>query len=295
MLVLPKKEISFGQPSAKLAFVFRNNAQRTTTFYPVERFQEAIAVPYSIKRLSNAHTGQRSDVIAGATSTTPTTSPGKATRQYTPPEQGFWSHPMRIGVTRTDAGSMCHFVVEFTVPDPASRPNFPLPYPFNLVTIYGNKIEDGRRVDLPKDAIPSIAGDWKPGEPVRLEFDLPKEYADPSQGGNLRFCIGNKTGCMPSSNLLVDSANAPGIDRSFAPASPCGAKAAVDALPPGILSAIRSAVKANDFEEVIRIASKPESGLKVSWLNRNAKGMILGYGVVSLAGCKVSTMGMTVN
>jgi hypothetical protein len=54
VLVLPKKEISFDLPSARLVFVFRNSAQRTTSFYPVERFQKAINVSYSIKQLGVA-------------------------------------------------------------------------------------------------------------------------------------------------------------------------------------------------------------------------------------------------
>jgi hypothetical protein len=50
VLELPKREISLDQPSAKLAFVIRNNAQRNTSFYPVERFQKAIDIPYTIKQ-----------------------------------------------------------------------------------------------------------------------------------------------------------------------------------------------------------------------------------------------------
>jgi hypothetical protein len=45
-VVLPKKELSLDQPSARLAFVLRNSAQRQTAFYPPERFQKAINIPY---------------------------------------------------------------------------------------------------------------------------------------------------------------------------------------------------------------------------------------------------------
>ncbi len=147
------------------------------------------------------------------------TNSGQDVKQYTPPEQGFWSHPMKINVTRMDAGSKYHFAVNFTVPDPSIRPNFPSSYPFNLISIYGGRVEGGRRIDIPQDLLPSVTGIWKPNDPVHLEFDLPKEYADPLQGWNLRFCIGSSSGCMSSSNLLVDNSNAPkpaagGTDRS---------------------------------------------------------------------------------
>ena len=51
---------------------------------------------------------------------------GQDVKQYTPPEQGFWLHPMKINVTRMDAGSKYHFVVYLTVPDLSIRPQFPL-------------------------------------------------------------------------------------------------------------------------------------------------------------------------
>jgi TonB family protein len=50
ILVLPKKEISFDLPSARLVFVFRDTALRHTSYYPMERFQKAIDVPYLIKQ-----------------------------------------------------------------------------------------------------------------------------------------------------------------------------------------------------------------------------------------------------
>jgi hypothetical protein len=99
-------------------------------------------------------------------------------------------------------------VVNLTVPDPAIRPNMPSPYLFNLIKIYGSQIQNGQRVDLPSNTFPPVSGDWKPGDPVRLELDLPKENADPSQGWSLRFCLGNKTSCLPSSNLLAERAPA---------------------------------------------------------------------------------------
>lgn len=209
VLELPKKEISFDHPSAKLALVIRNDAQRNTSFYPIERFKQTIDFPYAIKQLGGLQSEKRSDTIASASTFKPSPLSEHTSKQYTPPVEGFWSGPMKIGVTRTDADSNYHFVVNLTVPDTSIRPNMPSPYLINLITIYDNQIQNGHKVDVPGNTIPPVTGDWKAGDPVRLEFDLPKEYADPLQGWNLRFCIGNKAGCMPSSNLLQESEGAP--------------------------------------------------------------------------------------
>jgi hypothetical protein len=139
----------------------------------------------------------------------PEPSSGRNAKQYSPPLPGPWpwARQINIGVIRTDSGSTYHFAVNFVVPDPPDRSAGS--YLFNLVTLYGYQLQSDHRVDLPKDTFPPMAGDWKPGDPVRLEFDLPKEYADPVQGWNLRFCVGSTSSCLPSSNLLVDSADAP--------------------------------------------------------------------------------------
>jgi TonB family protein len=142
----------------------------------------------------------------------PESTSAQAVKHYTPKDEGFWAQYMNIGVTRTDAGSKYHFVVNFTVPNPAISSGRLGSNPLNLITVisvYSRLTRGDHQVSIRQDTLPLIAGDWKPGDPVRLEFDLPKEYADPSQGWSLRFCIGNKSvlECIPSSNLLVDSAD----------------------------------------------------------------------------------------
>jgi len=217
VLVLPKKEISFDLPSARLALVFRDSAQRHTSNYPPERFQKAINIPYLINQVGAVQAGptQNDSMTQGSvgkiatseqiapTNAGPTN--GQSVKQYTPSEQGFGSHlPMNIRVTRTDAGYKYHFAVDFTVPHPPSSFK-PTPYLFNLITVYGNQIHDGHRVNLSDYGISSIAGDWKPGNRVHLECDLLKERADPLHEWNLRFCVGSNSSCIPSPNLLVEN------------------------------------------------------------------------------------------
>jgi hypothetical protein len=66
VMVLPKREISFDQQSARLAFVIRDNAQRNTSFYPTERFQKAIDVPYSIKQVGASQDGTQAATVVGS-------------------------------------------------------------------------------------------------------------------------------------------------------------------------------------------------------------------------------------
>jgi hypothetical protein len=233
VLVLPKKEISFDLPSAKLAFVFRDTAYQHTFFYPVERFQKAIDVPYAIKQVgavqiesnqtgfgvqngagpySLSEAGSGVGLGFGATNNAEATinlqrPSGATVKRYKPQDDKMWSRRMNIDITRTDAGNQYHFAVNFIVPDPPTGPPFPSPYPFNLVTVYGNQVQNGR-INFPNETIPSVEGNWKAGDHVHLEFDLLKEYADPMQGWNLRFCIGKRPNCLPSPNLLISSTDA---------------------------------------------------------------------------------------
>jgi hypothetical protein len=225
-LVVPKKELSFGQPSARLVLVIWDSAQKSRSFYPPEGFQQAIFVPYAIRQAGagkvqpirddpGAQPEQKPephpDAVEKRVATKPEPPSAQAIKQYMPLLAGapFWVRQMRIGVVRTDAVSKYHFVVIFTVPDAGVRsPQFPA-HPFNLVTVSGSRVLGVQRVAVPNETLPSIIGDWKPGDAVRLEFDLPKEYADPSQGWGLTFCVGSTSRCLVSSNLLLDNADAP--------------------------------------------------------------------------------------
>jgi TonB family protein len=54
-LVLPKKELSLGQQSVKLALNFFNSAQKSFSVFPPERFQHPISVPFAILPVGAAH------------------------------------------------------------------------------------------------------------------------------------------------------------------------------------------------------------------------------------------------
>ncbi len=112
-----------------------------------------------------------------------------------------WSALLNVTVTRSDLGSAYLLQVDFTVP---VTPN-PVPYGFDLITVYGFQRHGTERSDLPLGMFPSTRGSWKPGDTVTLKIDIPKQYADPAQGWDLRFCVGSTAGCLPSPNLLLGS------------------------------------------------------------------------------------------
>jgi S1-C subfamily serine protease len=118
------------------------------------------------------------------------------------------SNSMNVIVERSPTGgNQYHFRITFTVPQPpAPPPGVPVtPYPFNLVTIYGWQIANGRRTDLPPGTVNSVPGNWSSGNRVKVEFDLPQQFADSALGWDLRFCVGSTAMCVPSPNLLSSS------------------------------------------------------------------------------------------
>jgi len=152
-------------------------------------------------------TEQPPDAVAAEATINPEPPSGQAIKRYRPQDDEMWSRRMNIDITRTDAGNKYHFAVNFTVPDPPIGSPFPSPYLFNLVTVYGNQVQNGK-INFPSETIPSVEGNWKAGDHVHLEFDLSKEYVDPMQGWNLRLCIGKRPNCLPSPNLLISSTDA---------------------------------------------------------------------------------------
>lgn len=98
-----------------------------------------------------------------------------------------------VTVRQSDAGNYYLLNVSFTVPEvPDSK--------FDTITIYGMQIiENERSHDM---NYPSVHGSWQPNEHVEFYVRVLKEYADPSHGWNVTFCVGSATGCYPSPNLL---------------------------------------------------------------------------------------------
>jgi tetratricopeptide (TPR) repeat protein len=116
--------------------------------------------------------------------------------RYTPADPDLFG--MNITVLKKVLGDQYHLQVDFTVPaarEPITR--------FTLITIYGLRREGEKRLDLPPDTFPSVRGNWKPGDRVTLQINLPKKFADPARGWDLTFCVGGTAGCFPSPNLLT--------------------------------------------------------------------------------------------
>lgn len=105
---------------------------------------------------------------------------------------------MNVTVTREDRGDNVLFRVAFTCPQANS-----IIRGFNLITVYAFKTaKGGQRIqDM---TLPSIKGEWSPGEPVRFDVQLPTAYVnDVTNSPNLRFCVGTAGGCFPSPNILL--------------------------------------------------------------------------------------------
>jgi hypothetical protein len=115
--------------------------------------------------------------------------------RYSPADTDLFG--MNITVVKSDLGDQYHLQVDFTVP------TFEAIADFNLITIYGLREEGGKRTDLPHNTFPSVRGNWKSGDRVTLQIDLPKKFANPAQGWNLTFCVGTPEQCLPSPNLLI--------------------------------------------------------------------------------------------
>lgn len=119
-------------------------------------------------------------------------------RRYTKQGNG-----LSVAVTRNDDGNKYRFHVDSAAP---SLENRSLPFQsFDSISIYvSQKTVVG--INFPSEGtLPAVRGRWKPRDPVHLQFDLAKQFADSSRGWSLYFCIGGQGGCVPSPNLLEDS------------------------------------------------------------------------------------------
>jgi hypothetical protein len=114
-----------------------------------------------------------------------------------------WLTAMNLRVKRTEQNGQPHLSVDFTVPPPPD-PNYP---PYTQISIYGFQVTPGKRTELPPDTFTSVQGNWRPGNKVMLQLDVPKQFSDPAKGWFVVFCIGSPTkGCLPTPNLLVGAA-----------------------------------------------------------------------------------------
>jgi hypothetical protein len=129
------------------------------------------------------------------------------TQRYKPSDSTIPSAgAMDTLVTRNDLGGQYRLAISFTVPpDPHMIPG---PFPFNLITVYGFRRygpNGTSRTELPPSTFPSTQGNWNSGDRVTISVDVPKQFSDPVQGWEVRFCVGSSKGCIPSPNLLTGS------------------------------------------------------------------------------------------
>jgi formylglycine-generating enzyme required for sulfatase activity len=86
-----------------------------------------------------------------------------------------------------------------------------------FVDVYESRTVAGARTFRPAGTFQKLTGSWKPGDRVTLpKIELPKEFADPTKGWDLRFCVGSTAGCYPSPNLLVQDK----VDSALPPTAP---------------------------------------------------------------------------
>jgi len=99
-----------------------------------------------------------------------------------------------VAITRNVAGDKYHYRLDFPAP-PAKRIASS-----DSVQIYGfRRTVTGAN---PAPPIPTASGRWLPGDPVHLEFDVIKQFTDSSSGWDLHLCIGTRSLCIPSTDLL---------------------------------------------------------------------------------------------
>ena len=99
-----------------------------------------------------------------------------------------------VTVRQADAGSYYLLDVSFVIPDVCDLK-------FDTIEIYGMQIIGKQRSH--NMAYPSVHGSWQPKEKAEFSVRVLKEYADPSLGWNLTFCVGSAARCYPSPNLLT--------------------------------------------------------------------------------------------
>ena len=256
VLVLPKKEISFDLPSAKLVILFRNTAQQNTTIFPIERFQKPIEVPYLIKQDVAPH------VLPSAAGL------------------GFSSGDQQKDGANASAGL-------YKVGGNVSAP-------VPLKTVEAEYSDQARRAKYRGVCLVGLIVDAQ-GNPQNLHIvralgmGLDEKALEAVR--QYKFKPAMKDGKTPVPVFVNVEVNF----RLYIPASLCRTKAELDALPQGVFDALKKAAKAKDFEAVIRLVNQPDSGLSLDWLNRNAQGKITSYGITDRSACLIADMGRPTN
>jgi hypothetical protein len=126
----------------------------------------------------------------------------------TPP--GSLTPGMNIQVVRTDNGATSHLSVAMTLPPPPpNNKSFALytrAFFYGWITMGKERLIVGvsdcflKKTVTGESGFPTTAGQWKAGDRVTLEIDVPKSFAN-ADGAHLHFGIGDAS-YFPSPNLL---------------------------------------------------------------------------------------------
>jgi hypothetical protein len=145
-------------------------------------------------------------IWAGALAHAQSADSSQTAYRYQPSGVTAWSKELNISVARTDSGDQYHFEVEFTIPSvPKGLPgSAAMPDPTTMVRVYGYTTSPDGTTELPQKNFSDVAGSWEIGDHVHFGFNAPKDFANPVHRWSVQFCVGNKSRCVPSPNLLDD-------------------------------------------------------------------------------------------
>jgi hypothetical protein len=122
--------------------------------------------------------------------------PARSTWRYKPTDPSV-PVDMNVFVTKTYVDGQYRLDVSFAVP--------PAHLQYDTISIYGYRMfgpNKKMRENVPASTFSSLKGNWKPAQHVTLQIDVPKQFGNPADGWQVRFCAGEGERCFPSPNLL---------------------------------------------------------------------------------------------
>lgn len=321
VLVLPKKEISFDLPSARLAFVIRDNAQRKTSYYPPERFQKAINIPYLIDQVGAASNTEDFDgEVSKPTVNLPSVSYQISTDGADLSiESGLGDHENASDVVYKVGGGVSPPLLQQKVlanySDEALRARYQGVCLIEMIVDAQGKVQNPRVIrplgmGLDEKALQAIRNwkfkpamkDGKTPVPVMITVEVGFHLYTPAQ--NIASAQPSQNGPSPkrspsnSPPSVTDAMenHSQSVSEASAPTGPCAGPEGIATVPTQVLDDLRLATKMPNPHEAskkaIEIASQPGSGLKVAYLLKDADGTIILYTIVvaSAPKCAVATM-----
>jgi hypothetical protein len=104
---------------------------------------------------------------------------------------------MNVFVTKTYVDGQYRLDVSFAVP--------PAHLQYDTISIYGYRMfgpNKKMRENVHASTFSSVKGNWKPAQHVTFQIDVPKQFGNPADGWQVKFCVGEGERCFASPNLL---------------------------------------------------------------------------------------------